>query len=68
MGYPRNEEFFLKYEYDFAKDGGAVSTISLRPDVNALGENVIVKDLYLIVKTAVTSGGTPTITIGTSGS
>lgn len=64
MGYPRNEEFFVKYDYDFAKQGGAVSTISLTADVNGLEENVIVKDMFVIAKTALTSGGSATVTIG----
>lgn len=64
MGYPRNEEFFVKYDYDFAAQGGAVSTISLAADVNGLEENVIVKDVYVIVKTALTSGGSATVTLG----
>lgn len=64
MGYPRNEEFFVKYDYDFAKDGGAVSSIALNADVNGLEENVIVKDMFVIVKTALASGGTPTVTLG----
>lgn len=64
MGYPINEEFIIKYDYDFAKDGGAISSIPLRADVNALGEGVIVKEVMLVVQTALTSGGTPTVTLG----
>lgn len=66
MGYPMNEEFIVKYEYDFAKDGGAISEIALRPDVNTLGEGVVVKEVMLVVQTALTSGGTPTVTLGNS--
>jgi len=64
MGYPRNEDFLIKYDYDFAASGGAVSSISLSSDVNSLGEGVIVKRLRVIMKTAFTSAGTPTVTIG----
>lgn len=66
MGYPLNEEFIIKYEYDFEKDGGAISEIALRPDINALGEGVVVKDITLVVQTALDSGGTPTVTLGNS--
>ncbi len=67
MGYPRNEEFILKYDYDFSKDGGAVSSISLSADVNALGEGVIVKDIDIVCKTALASAGSPTVTLGNTG-
>lgn len=67
MGYPRNEDFILKYDYDFSTQGGAVSSITLSSDVNSLGEGVIVKRLRVIMKTAFTSGGTPTVTIGNTG-
>lgn len=67
MSYPRNEDFFLKYDYDFAVDGGAVSSISLSPKINALAEGVIIKEVELRVIDAVTSGGTPTITLGNTG-
>lgn len=67
MGYPRNEEFFVKYDYDFAEQGGAVSTISLAADVNGLEENVIVKEVMVMVKTGLASGGTPTVTLGNTG-
>lgn len=64
MGFPRNEEFWVKYDYDFAKQGGAVSAITLTADLNGLEENVIVKDVYVVAKTALTSGGSATVTLG----
>lgn len=67
MGYPRNEDFKIKYDYDFASQGGAVSSISLSADVNALGEGVIVKRVMVVMKTAFTSAGTPTVTLGNTG-
>lgn len=64
MGYPRNEEFLLRYDYDFAVHGGAVGAITLTANKNPIREGLIVKGVYIIEKTAVTSGGTPTMTIG----
>jgi hypothetical protein len=64
MGYPKNEEQELLFEYDFAKDGGAVGNISLRPLVNGLKEGCIVRGLEVRTKTALASGGSPTLTLG----
>lgn len=68
MALKLREEFEIKYVYDFAVSGGAVSTISLVPQLSwiALDEGVIIKDLTLRVITAFTSGGTPTVTFGNS--
>ena len=67
MGYPRNRGFLLKYDYDFASEGGAVSSISLTADTNSIEEGIIVKGLYVITKTALASGGSPTVTLGNTG-
>lgn len=67
MGYPKNEEQTLFYEYDFARDGGAVSTISLTSKINALKEGVIVRGVEVRVKTALDSAGSPTVTLGNTG-
>ena len=67
MGYAKNEEQTLFYEYDFAKDGGAVGQISLRPLVNAIKEGCILRDIEVRVKTALASAGSPTCTLGNSG-
>ena len=64
MGYIKNEEYELFYEYDFAKDGGAVSSIPLRSMVNGIKEGLIIRSIEVRVKTALTSGGTPTVTLG----
>lgn len=48
--------------YDFATDGGAVSTIALRGDKIPSGARVV--GTYIDVVTAVTSGGAPTVSIG----
>lgn len=68
MPFQKDKDFLLKYVYDFSKDGGAVSTISLRPYVAgvALAEGVIIKGMSLWTESALTSAGTPTITFGNS--
>jgi len=64
MGYPKNEVQELFYEYDFAKDGGAVSVISLRPKINPIKEGMIIRGVEVRVKTALASGGSATVTLG----
>lgn len=64
MTYPRNEDFKLRYDYDFAVDGGAVSAITLSPNKNGIKNGVIVKDIMIVVKTALASAGSPTVTLG----
>jgi hypothetical protein len=56
----------LKYVYDFAVDGGAVGAIPMRPWVDGveLDEGVIVMGFSVYAEGALTSGGTPTVTIG----
>jgi len=49
------------FEYDFAKDGGAIGDIELRGD--ALPEGAIVVDGLVHVKTACTSGGSATVAL-----
>lgn len=48
--------------YDFATDGGAVSTITLRGDTIPSG--AIVTDVFMQVNTALTSGGSATVAVG----
>jgi hypothetical protein len=48
--------------YDFATDGGAVSTIALRGDKIPSGARVLAT--YIDVVTPVTSGGAATVSIG----
>lgn len=67
MGYPRNEDFKVKYDYDFSVSGGAVSSITLSSDINSLGEGVIVKRVMVVTKTALASAGSPTVTLGNTG-
>jgi len=49
------------FEYDFASDGGAVGTISLRGD--RLPNDAVVNDGMVHVNTALTSGGSATIAL-----
>lgn len=53
-------------EYDFAVDGGAVSTITLRGD-NGIPAGSVILGGYVEVDTAVTSGGAATVSVGTEG-
>ncbi len=64
----REQVHTLKAVYDFAKQGGAVGTVSLLgPDGKAavLPKGAIVRDCLIDVLTAPTSGGSPTIALGT---
>jgi hypothetical protein len=49
--------------YDFATDGGAVSTITLRGDSIPSGAYIV--DAYAIVETAFTSSGSATVAVTT---
>lgn len=49
--------------YDFATDGGAVGAINLRGDKLPSGARVL--STYIDVATAVTSGGSATVSLGT---
>lgn len=50
-------------QYDFAIDGGAVSTITLRGD--KIPSGAIVTDALIHVDTILASGGSPTVAVGT---
>jgi hypothetical protein len=56
----------IEYSYDFAEQGGAIGTLSLpaKPSFADLEGDIIVCKAEIYVEEAVTSGGTPTITIG----
>lgn len=68
MPHAKDKDFLLKYVYDFSKDGGAVSSISLRPWVSGvqLAEGLLVKGISVYAESALTSAGTPTVTFGNS--
>lgn len=64
MSIVRNQKSLLRFEYDFAEDGGAVGAIPLRPDVTALKAGMKILDAYVVVETALDSGGSPTVILG----
>jgi len=69
MGLAKGSMAMLAYEYDFAREGGAVGQIVLLPAVeegksSPMEEDYIVTGWSLKVESAITSGGTPTITLG----
>jgi hypothetical protein len=61
FGYKANVRTAVSY-YDFAVDGGAVSTIALRGD--KLPANAYILDTKVIVQTVPTSGGAATGALG----
>ena len=68
MGFSKYNEIEFIYEYDFAVDGGATGTIALRPLGNAMLADVVIKDLSVIVETALNDAGdTATVTLGPGG-
>jgi hypothetical protein len=67
MTLQKGEEQVLKYTYDFAVLGGAVSAITLTAPVVPLEEGMIVRGVSVYTETALTSGGTPTLTLGNTG-
>lgn len=64
MSIIKNKDVILKYTYDFARDGGAVGDINLTADVVPAAAGLVVRGISVHVATALTSGGTPTLTFG----
>jgi hypothetical protein len=65
MGKGRGTVHSLVFDYDFSKDGGAVGQVDLRArPSDGLQEGLIVKQFEVLVKEAVTSAGSPTVTFG----
>lgn len=64
MGALRNEKQLLRFEYDFAVNGGAVGAIALTPDITQLKAGMIVTDIIVHAETALVSGGSATVTFG----
>lgn len=63
----KGQKMQKEYLWDFAVDGGATGALSLQgttPDGDAMPEGFHVEKVTISVETAVTSGGTPTITVG----
>jgi len=64
MSVLRNEKQLVRFEYDFAVDGGAIGDITLRPDVVGLKEGMIVTDMIVRSIEALASDGSATVTVG----
>jgi hypothetical protein len=65
MNLVKGQKQLLGFEYDFAVDGGAVSTIALRQFAGqSLEAGVHIVNAYICIDTVITSTGTPTVTIG----
>lgn len=60
--FSKSEEF-ERVVYDFAKDGGATSTLTLY----TAAADLIVTHFHMYVKTACTSGGSATVSVGVNG-
>lgn len=54
----------MKFDYDFDVDGGAIGSLDLRADIEDLKAGLVIVNAYVLVETALTSAGTPTITLG----
>jgi hypothetical protein len=68
MGFPKNVPQQFVYDYDFSRDGGAVSDIALTlKGVNGLTADLVITDVKVYVSTALTSGGSATVTMGNAG-
>jgi hypothetical protein len=68
MGLPKGKELEFIYEYDFAVSGGAISSINLiNKGNNNMEAGLIITDIAMHIEAAITSGGTPTVTLGNAG-
>lgn len=63
----KNEKQLLKFEYDFARDGGAVSVIDLKENVTKLKAGMIITDTLVIVDSALVGGAGVEVTLGLTG-
>lgn len=65
MSLVKGEKQLVKFEYDFAVDGGAISAIALRQEIGVdLVAGMQITDMYVVAENLVTSAGTPTMVIG----
>lgn len=60
----KNDVQQVRVKYDFSVDGGATGAL----DLFTASVDVILKSFYAIVKTAATSGGSATLSVGVTGS
>jgi hypothetical protein len=61
-----SSHYIARGVYDFAVDGGAVSTIPLRGD-SQLPSGVVITNSLIVVQTALTSGGGATVGVSSEG-
>lgn len=62
MGVQFNDKQLLRFEYDFAKDGGAVGVIPLRADITELAAGMHVLNVYVVQEAdLVAVGGSVTL-------
>lgn len=68
MSYAKNKPLLREYLYDFSVDGGATGEIvlSTKDGYAGLPEGAFIKNVYAEVLTAVTSGGSATVSWGNS--
>lgn len=59
-----NELYIARYRYDFSELGGTVGAIVLPAKVAGLEAGSVITGVHVHTVVAVTSGGTPTITVG----
>lgn len=68
MGYQKGKPLDFVYEYDFSVSGGAATDIVLvNKGINALEAGLVITDMFIKVETALTSGGSATVTAGDAG-
>ena len=60
----QNDKHLARFDYDFALQGGAVGVIDLVPNIVALAAGMVISDIYVYVESALTSGGSATVTLG----
>ena len=63
----KGEKQLMRFEYDFAKLGGAQGTIVIPQAAGNTLEGCKILNAYAVVETALASGGTPTLTFGVAG-
>lgn len=65
MSFTTGQKFQVRYDYDFSKQGGAIGAITLAQVAgNVLNTNCRVIGASVLVSTTLTSGATPTLTLG----
>lgn len=57
----------VRFDYDFAVDGGAISEIAMPANAVNVLEGAKILNAYVVVETPLASAGTPVITFGKTG-